>query len=304
MLLMGPRTAVAFSMYFLTKFHTQIISRPTLSLVFLLLLMYLQKSLIPFVSLTRFESRWVLAFLSPHFNNVLLQPLPCFIFMSEFCQELLIHQEGLLLSFSWLPDGQGGPLLSWRRWSSVHNLVFSSVSYHGTLWPYIGQSRFSWSPGLESCFLPCPLLSRFQTPSIQGSWSLGCLQSSHMHLVLPWWKCSRSCPLVGSSILCVKELSSAQLQKPSRLLVPCSAASQATREMECFLVDLQMSKIQRRARKLLSGKIIWINMKYLWSMFFVDRNIATCQYMLIQDNICRFYTHVYVFRIWMGFLLQ
>lgn len=60
--------------------------------------------LLPFVSLTGLNSRWVLAFLIPSLHVIsdsvsvflpgpvsLLPPPVCFLFMSEFCHELLVH---------------------------------------------------------------------------------------------------------------------------------------------------------------------------------------------------------------------
>lgn len=85
-----------------------------------------------FMLLIILNSRWVLSFLTPSLHPwtislysswILLLPLTCFLFISKFNQEILVHQAGLLLLlFDFLVVKMDHWVL--RRWSLNSNQVF------------------------------------------------------------------------------------------------------------------------------------------------------------------------------------
>lgn len=114
------------SFEFLTLFHVLLLtkslpsfrSRPTFFLVSLLLLIPCRSpfSCLPQVeSVSRFNSRWALAFLTAYLHAQIESPyyswgdltlflsLVCFLFMSEFYQEILVHAHWPTAPCSCLP---------------------------------------------------------------------------------------------------------------------------------------------------------------------------------------------------------
>lgn len=212
-------------MSFVTRPPAPFSSGPMFPLVFLLLLLHLLKPfLLPFISLSGFNSMWILAFLTPSlltqivFLSVFLQcVLPVslyvhFLFVSDLSRDpcLSIQTPD---TFSWLPRCVGGPV-----WNSkeVNPLELDSFLWLHPMeffkeYSWTRQNLLLWSPGLSSCSLPYSSFSRtWISPSYADSSEASWIPSlsAAAKVLTPFWRCR--CADRAGAILLVPEVTSFQ----------------------------------------------------------------------------------------------
>lgn len=161
-------------MFWVNRFLVSFSKRPSFSLVFVLSLMYLEKSLLlPLISLVRWNSIRAFAFLTcslavwtmslpiPPDYLSLLSPSVVFLFVFEFVQELLVQPCRHLGIFAWLSLFCDASFLSLKDViqlliSFLGHLLLPMAHWKADLWRV--QNLFSWSPRLWACPVPSLLL--------------------------------------------------------------------------------------------------------------------------------------------------
>ena len=204
---------LTFSMSFVTRFPDPFSSRPTFSLVFLLLLIYLQKPFLSFFCLSRFSSRIHFVTLTQTLHHQIVSlcysqdTWPCFHFLYASFLCLTSVRSSLFTHVCLLPplfdflhmgiDCSG----AWRKWT------LKTKSSPGPLFSP------EWSP--SGFFQASPWTGKFCSPKDQGCDLAICL--------VPFSQASELHCLMVTSVMAAPDLNS-----PNHFIFVCKYVAQQT----------------------------------------------------------------------------